>query len=299
MKISLCLATYNEESNIQYPLESCIDWVDEVVIVDGGSTDKTVKIAKSYGEKVKIVVKNNPEMFHINKQKALDLAKGEWILQLDADEAVTPELKAEIKKIIVMNQQDLIDYQKNLKNKRIFRLHEKILAGKRNQPQPSGKFYTAFFLPRLNYFLGKFLKWGGIYPDGAIRLIKKGKARFPCQDIHEVMEVDGKIGWLDNPLLHYDSPTFKRYIDRNNRYINMMADDMERNRLPKNLVSWFDFCVYKPFSWLLTTLIRHRGILDGWQGMVFSFFSAIRFPRAYYRYLTGKRRIVSEKVFHE
>ena len=100
MKLSLCIATHNEEKNIHYPLDSAYDLVDEVVIVDGESTDKTVKIAKSYGEKVKIITSNNPKMFHKNKQKAIEEARGDWILQLDADEELSPELKDEIKYII-------------------------------------------------------------------------------------------------------------------------------------------------------------------------------------------------------
>src|SRR3989338_2715624 len=100
MKLSVCIATFNEEKFIKYPLDSAYDIADEVIIVDGGSTDKTLEIAQAYGDKVKIIKTDNPPMFHINKQKALDAANGEWILQLDADEAVSPELKEEIRSII-------------------------------------------------------------------------------------------------------------------------------------------------------------------------------------------------------
>src|SRR3989338_378229 len=100
MKLSLCLAVYNEEKNLHYPLDSAIDLVDEVVIVDGGSIDRTIEVAKSYGKKVRIIYSDNPVMFHKNKQKAIEAAKGEWILQLDADEELTPELKEEIKNIV-------------------------------------------------------------------------------------------------------------------------------------------------------------------------------------------------------
>src|SRR3990167_9977841 len=100
MKLSLCIAVYNEEKNLHYPMDSAIDIADEVIIVDGGSTDKTVEIAKSYGKKVKVIDCENPTMFHKNKQKASEAATGEWILQLDADEELTDELKTEIKEII-------------------------------------------------------------------------------------------------------------------------------------------------------------------------------------------------------
>src|SRR5579864_1793078 len=96
--LSVVLATFNEEKYLADCLESVKDIADEVVIVDGTSSDKTVEIAKKYGAKV--IVKDNPPIFHINKQKAIDMATKDWILQLDADERVTPELSKEIQSAI-------------------------------------------------------------------------------------------------------------------------------------------------------------------------------------------------------
>ena len=100
MKLSVVLATFNEESNIGDCLSSVKDIADEIIIVDGSSTDKTVEIAKSFGARV-VVTENHP-IFHINKQKALDLAKNIWVLQLDADERVTKKLSEEILKVVNM-----------------------------------------------------------------------------------------------------------------------------------------------------------------------------------------------------
>ena len=144
MKLSLCIATFNEEKNIHYPLNSALDIVDEVIIVDGGSTDKTVEIAKSYGKKIRIINTDNPVMFHKNKQKAIEAAKGEWVLQLDADEELTPELRQEIRGII-----------------------------------KSGSSIVAYNIPRKNWFLTRFLMKGGQYPDYTIRLYRNGVAKFP------------------------------------------------------------------------------------------------------------------------
>jgi glycosyltransferase involved in cell wall biosynthesis len=307
MKLSLCLATHNEEENLGSCLESAKQIVDEVVIIDGSSTDKTVEIAKKYGARV--IVTNNPPMFHVNKQKALDACKGDWILQLDADERVSPELATEIKNVINMDTEKLRNYEINLPERELFLRHERLIqsdvipaqAGIQSKNTTvynslDSRFrgndkvkslnleYVAFFLPRLNYFLGKFLRYGGVYPDGAIRLVKRGKAHFPCKDVHEVMKVDGKVGWLESPLLHYDSPTFKRYLERNNRYINMMVSQFKEEKLEKNFMNFINFIFYKPIVWFFSTQIRHKGILDGWQGIVFSFFSALRFPRAYTKY---------------
>ena len=96
MRLSLCINTFNEEKNIHIPLDSAIDLVDEVVIIDGSSKDKTVEIAKSYGPKVKVFIVDNPRNFLANKQRAIEKANGEWILQLDSDEALSEDLKKEI-----------------------------------------------------------------------------------------------------------------------------------------------------------------------------------------------------------
>lgn len=282
-KLSVVLATYNEEKNLGRCLESLDKIADEIVVVDGSSTDKTVDVAKSFGARV--VVCDNPPIFHINKQKALDLASFGWILQLDADEVVTPQLAVEIKKIISLNDKEIEDYQKNIKERHLFLRHQRLVEAIDGKiGEDSGEF-AGFFIPRKNYFLGKFLRYGGVYPDGVIRLVKKGKAYFPCKSVHEQIVVKGRVGWLANPLLHYDSPTFSRYLERNSRYIDLIAQDLRKQKIGKNLWQFFDYVVWKPLSWFLLTSIRHKGILDGWQGIVFSFFSALRFPRAYFRYL--------------
>jgi glycosyltransferase involved in cell wall biosynthesis len=286
MKLSLCLATHNEEINLPACLESVKDLVDEIVIVDGKSKDKTVEIAKKYGARV--INADNPPMFHINKEKALRQAQGEWVLQLDADERISPALAAEIRSVIHMSEKKLTEYEQNLPNKKLFIRNQKMIEKEQGKIGENTERYVAFFLPRLNYFLGTYLRHGGVYPDGAIRLVKKGKAYFPCKDVHEVMKVEGRVGWLQNPLLHYDSPTFKRYIERNNRYINMMVSQFNKEKLSKDTITLLDYLIIRPFVWFFSTQIRHKGILDGWQGIVFSFFSALRFPKAYLRYILSQ-----------
>src|SRR3989344_2002590 len=122
---------------------------DEICIVDGGSIDKTVEIAKKYNAIIKI--SDNPQVFHINKQKAIDMATSDWILQLDADERVTPQLKQEI--LSTINDTQLT--------------------------------FKGYWLPRKNWFLGRFLMKGGQYPDYTLRLYKRGKGRLPQKDVHE------------------------------------------------------------------------------------------------------------------
>lgn len=282
-KLSVVIATYNEEKNIGNCLESVKRLADEIVVVDGSSTDKTREIAKSLGATV--IKTTNPPIFHINKQKALEAAEGEWILQLDADERVTPELAQEIKEVINMSDKEIKEYQIKLPEKRLFLKHQKLIEKRDGQVGTDAGPYAGFFLPRLNYFLGKFLHYGGIYPDGVIRLVKNRKAHFPAKNVHEQIVVDSRVGWLQNPLLHIDSPTFKRYLERNSKYINLVRDELARDKVGKDPAQFLNYFLLKPISWFFMTQIRHKGIFDGFQGLVFSFFSALRFPRAYWRYL--------------
>jgi len=285
MRLSVVLAVFNEENNLGDCLASVKEIADEIVIVDGGSNDRTVEIAKSY--EAKIIETDNPPIFHINKQKALEKASFEWILQLDADERITPALSREIKKVIEMTSEELNDYEDKLPNKDLFLRHQKLVEERDGRVGDKEGELNAFFIPRRNFFLGKYLRYGGTYPDPAIRLVKKDKAFFPAKDVHEQMSVTGRVGWLQNYMLHIDSPTFSRYLKRNSKYIDLIAEQLKNTKVSKNPVNFIIFIFLKPIWWFLLTIIRHKGILDGWQGIVFSFFSALRFPRAYIRYLKG------------
>ena len=265
MKLSLCIATYNEEKFIHYPLDSAIDLVDEVIIVDGGSTDRTAEVAKKYGEKVKAFVENNPPMFHINKQKAIEKAGGEWILQLDADEELSEELKKEIKSIVKMSSVD------NSSSFTTEFANEKV----------------AYYVPRKNFFLTRFLEKGGQYPDYTIRLYKRGAVRFPCKSVHENVEVNGNVGYLKGPLLHYADKEFSRYLNRWNRYTSLDAEELIKKGEKPCFLSYF--CI-KPKLWFFNTYIRHKGFMDGFPGFAFALFSSIRFWAIYVKVWQKKHK---------
>lgn len=284
-KLSVVLATFNEEKNIGECLKSVKEIADEIVVVDGSSADNTREVATAYGARV--IKTTNPPIFHINKEKALRAAGNEWILQLDADERVTPALASEIKEVIEMTDEQLEKYQENLRERKLFERHQALIEQRDGKIGIEDGEFAGFFIPRLNYFLGKYLRYGGVYPDGVIRLVKTDKAHFPQKSVHEQIVIDGLVGWLKNPLLHLDSPTFTRYLQRNSRYVDLIRDELKGENVEKSSLKFFDYFVYKPLAWFLLTQIRHKGILDGWQGVVFSFFSALRFPRAYWRYLMG------------
>ena len=298
IKLSCTLATFNEEENISRCLVSVIrqlaDCVDEIVVVDGGSSDNTVKIAKQHGAEV--IVTDNPKIFHINKQKANDLAKGEWILQLDADEVISSQLASEVKRVIDMSEGELTDMYSKISNKvqsskfkiqndkeNLFLRHQKLLeqrdgkVGSNDQNDP----IVAFFIPRKNYFLGRFLRYGGTYPDGVIRLFKKDKARLPCKSVHEQYEVAGRAGWLNGDLLHYDSLTFGRYLVRNSRYAELFAREFETTNMPLNSFNFLYYMFIKPFGVFLSLYFRHKGFLDGFPGLVWAIYSGLTWRTAW------------------
>lgn len=144
---------------------------------------------------------------------------------------------------------------------------------------------NGYWIPRKNFFLGKFLMKGGQYPDYTLRLYKKGKGRLPCKDVHEQAEVDGKTANLKNPLLHYPYTNFSEYLEHFGRYTDIFATEYREQKLGISPISFINFMVIKPILWFLLSFIRHKGFIDGFPGFVFSFFSSLRFPVSYIKYL--------------
>ncbi len=244
MKLSIAIATYNEELYIKRCLDSVTDIADEIIVVDGQSSDNTIKVLKQYSH-LKVISTTNKPIFHINKQMAIEACHGDWILQLDADEVVTPELKKEILATI-------------------------------EQPTADG-----YWINRRNYFLGHFLTKGGVYPDPTIRFYKNGHGRLPCQNVHEQAVVKGTVGHLHSDLLHYADPTFSRYLLRNDRYTTLIAQDLKQSKVTNNPFNFIKYFIFKPIHWFFLTFFRHRGYVDGFPGFVFSWYSSLRFPIAY------------------
>jgi glycosyltransferase involved in cell wall biosynthesis len=244
--ISVAIATYNEAEFIGQCLDSVVSWVDQVIVVDGHSSDSTVNIVKKY-PKVKIISTTNKPNFHINKQMAIDACTSDWILQLDADEIISSGLALEIKSAI--NNASLTE--------------------------------NGYWLNRANFFLGKFLKKGGQYPDPTLRLYRRGFGHLPCKSVHEQAVVRGSTGHLKNDLLHYADRSFKRYLIRHQRYTNLIAQELFDQKVKLSLSNIFKYLFIKPCYWFLLTYFRHKGFLDGLPGFVFSFFSALRFPIAF------------------
>jgi len=252
--ISIALATYNEETNIATCLKA-ISWADEIIIVDGQSTDNTVPIAKKY--KAKIISTPNLKMFHTMKQMAIDKCTGDWILQLDADEVVSRKLKDEIQQILAKDPQSI--------------------------PQ------NGFWINRQNFFLTRFLKKGGQYPDPVARLYKRGQGRLPCLSVHEKTDINPPVGQLQNDLLHYADRDLPHFLAKNNRYTDLMAQKLKQQKLKINPVSLINYHLIKPATIFFQIYFRHLGIVDGLPGLIFAYYSALCPRTAFIKYQTHLR----------
>lgn len=247
--LSVAIAAYNEVIKLPLCLESVSSWVDEIVLVDGGSTDGTIDIAKRYGA---IVYKrDNPSMFHINKQYAIDACKSDWILQLDADEVISPRLRAEILSVIKK---------------------KKTNAG--------------YQMPRKNFFIGTWLSKGGQYPDYLIRLFKNGKGSLPCKSVHEQIEIDGEIGTLKESLLHYTNNTLEEYWAKADTYTTLTSLELQKKHRTPTINLLVSYCLIKPIGTFFLIYLRHKGFADGWRGFQFALFSSLHFPMAYKKFMS-------------
>lgn len=249
-RLSVVYATYNEAANLVRSLDSIQALADELIIVDGSSSDDTVKIARSYGAQV--ISTDNKPIFHINKQMAMDAAQGDWVLQMDADEVLDEPMQQAIATIVAQND--------------------------------DATFPAAYWLKRKNWFLGHFFTKGGQYPDPVIRFYQRGKAYLPMKTVHEQMEVKGEVGWLDGHLLHYNSPDFSVYLRKSNTYTSLTAQEMSEHKVPISAASALNYMVWKPLTTFLSLYLRHKGFQDGFPGFVFALFSGLHHAIAYIKY---------------
>lgn len=195
-KISVSLIGFNEAHNLPRCLAS-LSWADEVVYVDCGSTDGSAAAAAAAGARV-FSRPNNPNL-NVNKQFGLEQCAGDWILYLDPDEAVSPEL-----------------------------------AGELRRAAEAGA-HAAYLLPRRNFYFGSWLRRGGKYPDRQLRFFRAGKAAFPCVDVHERLKVDGSVGALRAPLDHYPYNTSAELLRKLDFYAARKAERAAAGRRPLSL----------------------------------------------------------------
>ncbi len=224
-RLSAVVVTLNEEERLRACLES-VAWADEIVVVDAESHDKTVQVAREFTDRV--LVRPWPG-FAAQKNFGLEQATGDWLLSLDADEEVSPELRDEVRALL------------------------------RARHAADG-----YAVPRRNLFLGQWIRHGGLYPDWQVRLFRRGRGRFVARDVHESVEVEGGLGRLAGHLVHRSYRDLSDFFERAHRYSTLAARDLVRQGRAARARE----LVLRPLGRFLSMYVAHRGFLDGRKGLL-------------------------------
>ena len=236
--LSVAIITLNEEDNLARTLAS-VRFADEIVVVDSGSTDRTVEIAKSFGAKV---FSEAWKGFALQKNSAIDHCVGTWVLSLDADEELTAELQAEIGRMLEADEQIV--------------------------PPVDG-----YRLRLRHVFLGRWMRYGGYYPDMKLRLFRRmtssGAAHFTDRPVHESVQVEGRVETMEKDFLHHGYPNLEIYLEHMNRYSTLGA----RIVAAKGKVSrsWPAFCwnvALVPILTFVWNYFLRLGFLDSREGLL-------------------------------
>jgi glycosyltransferase involved in cell wall biosynthesis len=251
--LSVVIITYNEEANIERTLESVrplvSDGKGEIIVVDSGSTDRTVEIAKSFGARVFI---EEWKGYAAQKNSALDKANGDWILSLDADESPESELAEEIGSVVFGTKSE------------------------GGMPLVTGAVIPnirGFWVPRKNLFLGRWIKHGGFWPDPKLRLFRRGAARIEDRLVHEDAKlVEGVPGRLGHALIHHSYPTLSDYIDHMNRYSSLGSEmAVAKGHRGFSAVT----IVLRPLATFIYNYFFRLGFLDGREGLLLHLYHAV------------------------
>lgn len=232
MKISATIITCNEERNLPRALES-LRCCDEILVVDSGSTDRTMELAERYGARV---LEANWRGYAGQKNYASDQASNDWILSLDADEALSEDLEGEIWQL------------------------------KKNGPE-----FDAYTMPRLAQYLGKWILYSGWYPDRKIRLFDRRKATWIGEYVHESVRVNGTVGELRGNLLHYTCGSITEHIKTMDRYTTLAAEEIAANKRKVGL----RHVLLDPAWTFFKTYVLQQGFRDGLEGLTIAYFAAM------------------------
>ena len=230
--LSVVTISCNEERNIADCLGS-VRWADELIVVDSGSTDRTVALARKFTRKI---YSREWKGYGAARNYALSKASGDWVLWLDADERVTPELAEEIRDIVKNDSRE----------------------------------FAGYAIARKAYFLGRWIRHCGWYPSRVIRLFLRNRARFSETRVHEQLLIDGPTADSRHDLVHYTDPDLNHYLSKFNRYTTLAAEDMHAGGRSASL---FDLLVRPPFLFFKMYILR-LGMLDGIEGLILCILSS-------------------------
>jgi glycosyltransferase involved in cell wall biosynthesis len=275
MNLSVVIITFNEEANIGRTLASVeplvADGKGEIIVVDSGSTDRTVEIAKSHGAKVFV---EEWKGYAAQKNSAIDKASGDWILSLDADEEVERSLRDAI--ISIFGKWDEIDAYARSKGYTASDVHSKFQVWHELDDAHSfdtDLYFEGFLLERKNYFLNRWVKRGGFWPDPKLRLFRRGAGRFEDRAVHEDVIVNGATGnmWY-GALIHHSYPTLSDYIEHMNRYSSLAAEMVvAKGQVRFSLMN----IVLRPLFTFIYNYFFRLGFLDGREGLLLHLYHAV------------------------
>jgi glycosyltransferase involved in cell wall biosynthesis len=236
---SVAIVTFNEQENLARTLAS-VAWADQILVVDSGSTDRTVEIAHSFGA---TVIERPWPGFAAQKNFAIAQCTGDWILTLDADEELSPGLQQQIRQTLSAN--------------------------------PSA---DAFYLRRRNLFLGRWIKHGGFYPDAKLRLFRRNlpfPPQFEARPVHETIRFDGPTATLDFDLIHHAYPTLSSYIEHMDRYSSLGAQILvDKGRVSASIFAFIAHVLVVPLLGFKWNYIFRLGFLDGREGLLLNLYHA-------------------------
>src|SRR5690349_18165744 len=228
MKITATIITLNEERNIARAIES-LRCCDEILILDSGSVDRTVELAEKLGARV---IEADWRGYAGQKNWAAEQATHDWILSLDADEALSEALEAEIWNV------------------------------KKNGPQ-----FDAYTVPRLARYLGRWILHSGWYPDRKIRLYNRQKAKWSGDFVHESVQLEGRVGHLESNLLHFTCESLSEHLKTLDRYTTLAAGELVERRIRIGLGR---LIVDPPWTFVRTYFFQ-LGFLDGLEGLIIAY----------------------------
>jgi glycosyltransferase involved in cell wall biosynthesis len=264
--LSVVIITYNEGANIGRTLTSVqaliADGRGEIIVVDSGSTDRTVEIAKSHGAKVFV---DEWKGYAAQKNSAIDKATGEWILLLDADEEASPEMAASISKYLPIADKHREYAMASVPDCVADPIFDQAWEAGTEDPE------DAFAFARKNLFLGRWIKHGGFWPDRKVRLFRRGYARVEDRTVHETVKAQ-RAGSLNGALVHHSYPTLADYLDHMNRYSSLGAEMI----VAKGRVRFSAFnIVLRPLATFIYNYFLRFGFLDGREGLLLHLYHSV------------------------
>ena len=272
MTLSVVLVTYNEEANLVRTLESVRpvvrDGAGEIIVVDSGSTDRTVEIAKSFGARV---FEETWKGYAAQKNSAIEKATGDWILSLDADEELDGQLQQALAKTLEsLERIEALRRQTDA--------HPLMVEGAQAELADcvGVKANAEIFgisIPRKNYFLGRWIRHGGFWPDPKLRLFRRGCGRVEDRAVHETVKVTGHTATLKHgAILHHSYPTLSDYIDHMNRYSSLGAEmAVAKGRAGFSVIN----IVIRPWLTFVYNYVFRLGFLDGREGLLLHLYHAV------------------------